>query len=368
MDQAELRAAPAVTVGRVLAERWRLVREIGVGGTGTVFEAVDRAGARFAIKVLHPELARQHVARRRFQAESYAANRVGHPNAIAILDDGIDPDGTVFLVMELLEGSSLTELVGEARTLPLSVVARVASGVLDVLATAHDKGVVHRDVKPGNVFIGREGRVKLLDFGVARVSDRLGVSTITKPGTTVGTAEFMAPEQAAGRAEQIDALTDVWAVGATMFQLLTGRMVHEAWSGESAIITAATRPAPPVRSIMPRLPAGIAHVIDRALSFERAQRWPNARAMRHALLLAVPDLIAAGEEPISTETEPDGVRASRRGGFTRSAERSAPPAHPLPARKAAGRVLLLASLVTLLSIGGLVLWYWLKQTALHAQH
>ena len=364
MEHRQRKHAVTVSVGRVLGDRWMLVKELGSGGTGVVFEAVDRVGQRVAIKVLHPELSEQRVPRRRFQAEAYAANRVGHPNAIAILDDGVDQDGTVFLVMELLEGSSLRQLLGESRTLPVAVVARIASGVLDVLATAHDKGVVHRDVKPANIFIGRESEVKLLDFGVARVSDRLGVSTITKPGTTVGTAQFMAPEQAAGRVEQIDALTDVWAMGATMFQLLTGRMVHDAWSGQSAIIAAATRPAPPVRSVSRQVPKGIAQVVDRALSFKRADRWPNARAMRKALLAACPELQDGGADPIGAETEPEGARVKRIGELARSFEAArATRASDVATRRRAPRTLpLVLALLALLSLAAFAAFQWLRAT------
>ena len=348
----------------MLGERWTLLKELGAGGTGVVFEARDLQGRHVAIKVLHPQLSAERVARRRFQAEAYAANRVGHPNAIAILDDGVDRDGTVFLVMELLEGSSLTQLLGEMRTLPVLVVAKVASGVLDVLATAHDKGVVHRDVKPGNIFIAGEGKIKLLDFGVARVSDRLGVSIITKPGTTVGTAQFMAPEQAAGRLEQIDALTDVWAMGATMFQLLTGRLVHDAWSGQSAIIAAATRPAPPLRSIARHMPAGIAHVVDRALAFKRAERWPNARAMRQALLAACPELVQAGAEPIGAETEPEGARVKRIGELARSFElaRATRSSDVVSGRRAPRALPLVLALLALLSLAAFAAFQWLRAT------
>ncbi len=298
-----------------------LVKQLGAGGTGTVFEAVDRVGLRYAIKVLHPELANQRVARKRFQSEAYAANRVGHPNAIAILDDGIEPDGTVYLVMELLEGSSLTQLLGRRADATRGPSLRGSPSACSTYSPRpHARGVVHRDVKPGNIFVAREGKIKLLDFGVARVSDRLGVSIITKPGTTVGTVEFMAPEQAAGRLDQIDALTDVWALGATMFQLLTGRLVHELWTGPSAIIAAATRPAPPVRSVARNVPNGIAHVVDRALRFKRSERWPNARAMRQALLAACPDLIPQGAEPLGAETEPEGRYSERIGELARSFE------------------------------------------------
>jgi serine/threonine protein kinase len=206
----------------------------------------------------------------------------------------------------------------------------IASSVLEVLAAAHEHGVVHRDVKPGNIFVTRDGRVKLLDFGVARVGERLGVSVITQAGSAVGTPEFMAPEQAAGRIEEIDALTDVWAVGATMFQLLSRRLVHEGALGHSAVIIAATRAAPPLRSVVPNVPAELARVVDRALSFERGARWPNARAMRKALLEACPELATQGaRESLGAATEPEASGRLRAAVVVGASQRPKPaPADP----------------------------------------
>jgi serine/threonine protein kinase len=333
-----------------------------MGGTATVYEAVDRMGRRFAIKVLHPELASHRVARKRFQSEGYAANRVGHPNAVAILDDGVDHDGTVYLVMELLDGHSLAKPLNEGRALPVRVVAMVALGVLDVLAAAHDHGIVHRDVKPGNIFSMRDGQIKLVDFGAAHIGERVGVSVITQAGTAVGTPEFMAPEQAAGR--EVDALTDIWAVGATMFQLLSQRLVHEVDSARGAVITAATRPARPVRSVAPHVPVEVARVVDRALSFNRAERWPNARAMRQALLAACPELHnPATSLALGSETEPE---ASRRVG---QIARSFVPASPtrsgyVVSRRSQRRWVWFALGFVALGVAALGAWYW--QRSAHA--
>jgi serine/threonine protein kinase len=301
-------------IGRVLAGQWTVVKELGVGGTAAVYEAVERDGRRVAIKVLHPELLNERVPRKRFAVEGFAANRVGHPNAVAIFGDGVEPDGTVFLVMELLEGHSAEKSLREGRNLPMLAVASIALAVLDVLAAAHDQGVVHRDVKPGNIFLTLDGQIKLLDFGVAHVGDRLGISVITQAGSAVGTPAFMAPEQAAGRLEDVDMRTDVWALGATMFQLLTQRLVHDVTSsqGAAAIAVAATRPAPLLRSVAPSISPGFAQVVDRALSFERTDRWPNARAMRQALLAACPDLRpSARGAPLASETAPESLRSQR---------------------------------------------------------
>ncbi|HWZ91657.1 MAG TPA: serine/threonine-protein kinase, partial [Polyangiaceae bacterium] len=155
----------------MLAKRWTLLETLGVGGTGTVYQAVHRNGRHVAVKVLHPELAYHSTIRKRFLSEGYAANRVRHPGAVAVLDDGEEADGTAFLVMELLEGRSLAKLLSERGALPVAEVVAAALSTLEVLAAAHDNGVVHRDVKPGNIFATLDGKIKLLDFGIAQVAD-----------------------------------------------------------------------------------------------------------------------------------------------------------------------------------------------------
>lgn len=305
--QSAWRFPPSVAVGRVLGGRWTVVRALGAGGIATVYEAVHRNGRRVAVKVLHPELAHSPSIRRRFQSEGYAANRVQHPNVVAVLDDGEEPDGTVYLVMELLAGRSLAAYLSDGTEFTVNCVASIGIAVLDILAVAHDSAVIHRDIKPANVFRTLEGQIKLLDFGAARVGESAVESAITHSGASVGTPAFMAPEQAAGRTQEVDALTDIWAVGATMFQLLTRQLVHETReSSGSAVFVAATAPAPSLRSVAPHMPAAIADVIDRALAFQRLERWPNARAMRLALESAYPNaaLEAAIDRP-HPETEPE---------------------------------------------------------------
>ena len=334
------RRAPTALIGTVLADRWTVVKALGVGGTAAVYEAVHRNGRRVAVKVLHAELADHPVVRRRFQSEGYAANRVRHPDAVAVLDDG-ESQGHVFLVMELLEGRSLARRLAEAGALPATEVARIALGVLDILAAAHEQGVVHRDVKPANIFLTDAGRVKLLDFGVAHVDDSPATSVITQVGSTVGTPAFMAPEQAAGRSEEVDALTDIWAVGATMFQLLSKRVVHDISSNNGVLVAAATKPAPELRSVVPGVPAAMARVVDRALAFARADRWPNALAMRRALLELYPESGAErAAPPASPPTEPE---------LSGALPAASPPMRPLASTptKIPGRVawLIVASLL-----------------------
>jgi serine/threonine-protein kinase len=273
-------------IGQVLRGKWRIERLLGVGGMAAVYEGLHRNGKRGAIKLLHPEISIDEDARRRFLREGYAANRVEHPGAVSVLDDDVAEDGAVFLVMELLEGRSVGE-VAEAQPgarLDVATTLNIADQALDVLTAAHHRGIVHRDLKPDNLFLKRDGTLKVLDFGLARVQDhQSGAATATRTGSAMGTPAFMAPEQALGNWSEVDGRTDLWAIGATMFSLLTGRLVHEAATMQQLFLAAMTKPAPPLRSIRPDVPPAIAAVVDRALAFNRDARWSDAHAMQRAL-------------------------------------------------------------------------------------
>ena len=269
-------------IGGLLCDKWRVRRVLGVGGMSTVYEAVHRNGNRVAIKMLNPEGALNPGVRRRFLREGYVANRVGHPGAVIVIDDAVTADGKVFLVMELLTGESLgARLRRLGAPLPLPEVLTVADRVLDVLACAHEGGIVHRDVKPDNVFVTCEGVLKLLDFGIASVRDlcELGVD-VTRSGATLGTPAFMAPEQARGAHDELDGRTDVWSVGAMMFTLLTRRHVHEGKNSSEVFVAAATAKARSIASVATALEPDIVALMDRALRFDPADRWPHARAMQ----------------------------------------------------------------------------------------
>jgi len=305
VDLEEPSAESKLLVGKMLCGKWRIERLIGSGGMGAVYEATHRNGLKVAVKVLQAERAASSRVRARFVREGYVANKVGHSGVVAVLDDDIDEDtGAVFLVMELLFGETLAQRA-ERAVLPLEAVLRVTESILEVLAAAHDKGIVHRDVKPENVFVTRHGGIKLLDFGLARVRERDGQpNNNTESGAALGTLGFMAPEQARGRWDLVDGRTDVWAVGALMFRLLSGRPVHRAKTPNELLIAAATEPAPSVAAYARELPAKVIELVDRALAFEKERRWPAAHAMlvavRAALVAAPPELMSrsyAGAAP-----------------------------------------------------------------------
>jgi serine/threonine-protein kinase len=338
-------------VGRVLDGKWRLERLLGVGGMAAVYEGLHRNASRAAIKILHPEFAADPEVRERFLREGYAANRVEHPSVVRVIDDDVvregEDAGAAFLVMELLEGESLfgrMQRLGHA--LREEEALAVAEPVLDVLAAAHANGVIHRDLKPDNVFLVGPRElpvdqltVKVLDFGIARMTE---AARKTRVGTMLGTLSYMPPEQARG-ASDLDGRADLYALGATMFRALTGRRVHDA-KGAELLTRVATTPAPAIRSVYAGVGESVAWIVDRALRFQRVHRYPDADAMRADVRAA-----RAGEPlPSSTapwaeladrgEREADATTRTDRAAFVREESTRAHGAEPptVPARAPTG--------------------------------
>jgi serine/threonine protein kinase len=297
-----------VRVGTLLQEKWRLDSLLGVGGMAAVYAATHRNGKRVAVKMLHAEYSNDEQVRTRFLQEGYAANAIQHDGAVSVLDDDVAADGSAFIVMELLEGETVEQRWEKAGyRLPLRDVLTIADPVLDVLAAAHAKSVVHRDIKPENLFITRAGAVKVLDFGIAKVFEqRRSRTTETRAGMVMGTPAFMAPEQALARWDEVDGRTDLWALGATMFTMLTGRHVHEAPSNQEQLVMSASTPAPSLARFAPGVPRQVVSIVDRALAFDRANRWPDALTMQEAVRSALdaaggPEVMAAsGYVPTGT--------------------------------------------------------------------
>jgi serine/threonine-protein kinase len=271
-------------LGTTLRDKWRLDVLLGIGGAAAVYSATHRNGSRAAVKILHQEMATNAFVRERFLREGYVTNAVGHEGVAKVIDDDTAEDGSPFLVTELLEGETLEDrrfrLGGR---LPQDEVLVVADQLLDVLATAHARGVVHRDLKPENVFLTGAGQLKVLDFGIARLGALPTKSNFTQTGALVGTPAYMAPEQARGLSDEVDARSDLWACGATMFFLLSGRCVHEGRTMNDQLVNAITRPAAPLASVAPDVAAAVAGVVDRALEFSKEMRWPDAACMQEAV-------------------------------------------------------------------------------------
>ena len=279
-----VRAAEA-RIGTTLNAKWSLERLLGVGGMGAVFAARHRNGTRAAVKILHTEFAREMEIRERFLREGKIANTVDHPARVPVTDDDLSDEGEPFLVMDLLEGGTLNEL--RHRTggkVPLEETLRIFEVVLDLLSRCHEVGIVHRDIKPGNIFITDAGEVKVLDFGVARMRDPGSGVEATRMGTAIGTPSYIAPEQALGLTTQVDGRSDIFSVGACMHVALTGKRLNHARTEAESFVMAATQAAPSIANLEPDLPVEVVACIDRALAFEREKRFQDAALMRSEVL------------------------------------------------------------------------------------
>ncbi|WP_394832261.1 protein kinase [Pendulispora rubella] len=280
-------------------QKYRIERLIGLGGMAAVYAASDRRRQRVAMKFLLERYSDDSAMCRLFRREAYIANRVGHPGAVRVLDDGVDDASCPFLVMPLLEGETLRrrwERLGPH--LRVAEVAVLAADALEVLAFAHTKGIIHRDIKPDNLFVTSTGHLQVLDFGIARWPESQGTATAT--GRTLGTPAFMPPEQALGEQKKIGPHSDCWAVGATMFSLLSGEFVHQAETTGGLLAAAASKHARSLAGVAPELPLPVTQFVDKALAFDIADRWQSATEMREALLSVFGEALASPISEIAT--------------------------------------------------------------------
>jgi serine/threonine protein kinase len=310
--------------------RYRIKRIIGEGAFGAVFCAEHLLTSReVALKILHAHLVQTEQIATRFLLEAQTMAKIRHPGMCQVLDAGREPDGTIFLVLELLEGETLEESLERRGRLPKADSLRIAVEVLDALCAAHAREIVHRDIKPANIYLHLEPdgtvRAKLLDFGIAQVAPK-GGHKITEAGMILGTPEYMPPEQALGK--QIGPVSDVWAVGIVLYEMLSGMVP---WSGDSAasvLMSVAHNPLTDVRELQPELSPAIAGIIARALEKEPTARYQSAADMRDAL-------IAVAEAEGLTLPYLQGARTSMVGSGEFKAVR--PPAAPVPASPSAQR-------------------------------
>jgi len=285
-------------VGHLLGGKYRIIRRIGVGGMGSVYEARHAGlGTPVAIKVLLPLLSKVPTVADRFRREAQVSAQLESPHVIHVTDVDQLPDARPYLVMELLEGESLQEHLEKTKSLSREEAVDLGLQILLGLEAAHALGVVHRDLKPGNVFLDTRGvgrTVKILDFGVAKVKATPEFQALTRPGMVMGTPEYMAPEQAFS-ADQADARSDVYSVGVMLYEMLSGALPAQ---GEIPLAVAhqvMTRKVRPLGERCPGLPQGLINLVHKAMEPERNARFQSALEMRRALSAFAGKLSAAGQ-------------------------------------------------------------------------
>lgn len=296
-------------VGKILLGKLEVVRKIGGGGMGVVYEVSHRlTGHRRALKVVHAKYADRPRFMKRLLREAKVAGTLSTPYVVETYDAGRLEDGAAYVLMELLEGRSLYQLLSDEGRLSPRRLAGIMCQLTEGMAVAHAAGIVHRDLKPENVFVldGNDGeRVKILDFGVSKFDEAGDAPTrLTVEGTLVGTPYYMSPEQAAGR--PVDARTDVYAMGVMMYEALTGRLPFEAESVGALFVKIGAGEHVPLRARRPDLDEGWCALVEKAFHRDPEARFSSAEALRRALL----QRLEGGSAAARAKTISDGVRAT----------------------------------------------------------
>jgi eukaryotic-like serine/threonine-protein kinase len=336
-----------IVIGKHL-NNYEVVSLLGEGGMGTVYLALHPImGRKAAVKVLKPELARDESLVTRFFNEARAANAIRHPNIIDIIDVGMLPEENVpYMLMEFLEGESLSTRLERIRQLPVETAVEVALQTASALAAAHSKGIVHRDLKPDNLFlvpdemIALGERVKVLDFGIAKLRDDMrGSSMKTRTGAIMGTAAYMSPEQCQGLIERIDHRTDIYALGIILYEMLCGAPPFVSEGFGDIIIMHVMRPPEPPQSKNPAIPDAVAAAILCALAKDPADRFQTMAEFQAALRLpaGAQTTPVFGNQPSAMRTalldEQQGMAAQRAMPFDRTMATPPPvPVGRMPSR------------------------------------
>ena len=311
----------------VLGGRYELTERIASGGMASVWRAHDDVLARVvAVKLLHDHLAADEDFRERFRREAIAAAKLTHPHVVSLYDTGSDAN-RVYLVMEFVDGATLREVMADLGTLEPGQAASIGERIARALDYAHERGLVHRDVKPANILIGDDGSVKVADFGIAKAEGNDG--DLTKTGMVLGTAAYVAPEQITG-SHPVDGRADQYALGCMLYEALAGR---QPFKGDTAVATAAQRldsSPTPLRTINPDIPRGLESIIMRAMARNPEDRFVSAGALAEALAAF------ADHDPTHTAALPLATahRATRRNNALDTAVEPAPARAPAPARRA----------------------------------
>ncbi|HKH48680.1 MAG TPA: serine/threonine-protein kinase, partial [Thermoanaerobaculia bacterium] len=273
--------------GRTLAH-YRVLEPLGRGGMGEVFLAEDqRLGRRVALKILSPKLSAEPRSLERFEREARSVAALNHPNIVTI-HSVEEVEGLHFLVMELVEGETLADLLASHGPFPLEELLDITLALTRALEAAHGRGIVHRDLKPRNVMVSSEGRVKILDFGIARITETEGVAEgdtwdtdLTGAGVVVGTLHYLSPEQILGR--PVDARTDLFSLGILFFEMATGQRPFQGASRHAVLASILSDPPPPARSLRPELPPRFDEILALCLAKEPFLRYRSAARLREEL-------------------------------------------------------------------------------------
>ena len=283
--------------GDLIADRYELEEIVGTGGMSTVFCARDvQLDRRIAIKILHERFADDPEYLERFRREARAVARLSHPNIVTVIDRGVD-DGRQYIVFEYVEGENLKELVQRTGRLPVRRALELALAVADGLSFAHEHGLVHRDVKPQNVLLSREGEVKVTDFGIAR---SLHVEHgVTQTGTVLGTSEYLAPEQASGK--PVSPATDVYSLGVVLWELLAGDVPFEGENFVAVALRHLNEPPPDLRERRPDVSPRLGAAVERALAKDPARRFRSMAALARELRACLAEADGAAPAPAPVE-------------------------------------------------------------------
>jgi serine/threonine-protein kinase len=277
---------PDPMLGRTIAETYQLVRRLGAGGMGSVYEARHlRLGTSFAIKLLHPQLSINEEMLARFHREARSASQLKHPGIIDVFDVNKTPDNIHYIVQEYLEGMPLSQLLLEHGVLEQERGVKIAAQVCDAMAAAHGRGIVHRDLKPENVFLLADDVVKVLDFGIAKMQE--GEVKLTRDMTAMGTPDYIPPEQAKN-AEAADFRSDIYSLGVVLYRTFTGRLPYEMTNPLLALDAVCNKPPVLPRQRRPDLPEAVEAVILRAMERDPAQRFGSMLELKEALLALAP--------------------------------------------------------------------------------
>ncbi len=342
--------------GSILGERYRLVRLIGEGGMGSVYEAVHITLKKtVAVKVLHRDFSRDEEALKRFHREAQIAGSMGHANIIEVMDFGISDEDGPYLVMEYLSGQGLKEKLKEDVLLDPGEAISIMRPVLSAIGEAHRGNIVHRDLKPDNVLLARiKGRgevVKVLDFGISKIMTSEEVYRLTRTGEVIGTPFYMSPEQIM-KGTEVDHLTDIYACGVILFEMVTGRLPFRGESYHEIILKVTTQEPPDPRSLRPDLPDDLSRIILKAMSKEKEDRFSTAEEFARALENV--DLTVKGKARTDPrETEPAVDMVSR---TVEEASIAAPPERAGGTRKIAAMLIILVVLLAA-AAGGAYLLY-----------